>query len=463
MSEKVDAKQIIESLRNDPQALIDLCLQQLQRIDELAKELEAERGRRRELERRVEELEREIKRPAAPFRKPPDKRKQDPKTPGRKKGHPPTTRDKPDRVDQFVEVPLEVCPQCGAPLDGAEPIEQFIEEIPPVRPIVTRLITYRAQCACCKSHVRSRHPLQVSKACGAAGVQLGPRASAFALELTHRHGLTKRKTCRVLKDAFGLNLSPGGLVQLAHRIAGRLTADYDALKQCLAAAPALHVDETSWWVGGPKWWLWVFTDPQGTLYRVAPSRGRDIIRDTIGAQFDGVLISDCLNIYDDVCAKQHKCYSHHLKAISEAIQAHDQNGEGFLQQLKTVLKTAMLIKTIWPQLTDALRRDTRNGLTARARELLSRPRGDPLEEAIRRRLEKQEDHLFTFLDHSAVDATNNLAERQLRPAVIARKLSCGNKTARGARTWEILTSLITTAHQRGDSTVQLIEQAVRPC
>jgi len=30
---------------------------------------------------------------------------------------------------------------------------------------------------------------------------------------------------------------------------------------------------------------------------------------------------------------------------------------------------------------------------------------------------------------------SNLAERQLRPAVIARKVSCGNKTPKGAQTW----------------------------
>jgi hypothetical protein len=50
---------------------------------------------------------------------------------------------------------------------------------------------------------------------------------------------------------------------------------------------------------------------------------------------------------------------------------------------------------------------------------------------VRKRLNKRRDHLFTFLDHDGVDATNNLAERQLRPAVIARKISCGNKTQKG--------------------------------
>ena len=70
---------------------------------------------------------------------------------------------------------------------------------------------------------------------------------------------------------------------------------------------------------------------------------------------------------------------------------------------------------------------TRRTLEIAADELLATPRRDPREEHVRRRLAKQRDHLFTFLDHPDVPATNNLAERQLRPAVIARKLSCGNK------------------------------------
>ena len=63
---------------------------------------------------------------------------------------------------------------------------------------------------------------------------------------------------------------------------------------------------------------------------------------------------------------------------------------------------------------------------------------------MRLRVYKQRDHLFTFLDHEDVDATNDLAESQLRPAVIARKISCGNKTPKGARTWQILASLAAT-------------------
>jgi hypothetical protein len=81
--------------------------------------------------------------------------------------------------------------------------------------------------------------------------------------------------------------------------------------------------------------------------------------------------------------------------------------------------------------------------------LLADPRIDrPQEEKVRQRLRKQCDHLFVFLDLAEVHATNNLAERQLRPTVIARKLSAGNKTRAGADAWAILTSLGATARQQ---------------
>jgi Transposase IS66 family len=104
-------------------------------------------------------------------------------------------------------------------------------------------------------------------------------------------------------------------------------------------------------------------------------------------------------------------------------------------------------------------RDLRQALERKASQLLELPRSEPNEEAVRHRLNKQRDHLFTFLDHNGVDATNNLAERQLRPAVIARKVSCGNKTQKGARTWQILTSLAATCAQRATSFIAEIARA----
>ena len=104
-------------------------------------------------------------------------------------------------------------------------------------------------------------------------------------------------------------------------------------------------------------------------------------------------------------------------------------------------------------------RDLRQALQCKAVQLLEPPRSEPNEQAVRNRLHKQRDHLFTFLDHDGVEATNNLAERQLRPAVIARKISCGNKTPKGAQTWQILASLAATCAQRATSFIAALARA----
>ena len=195
-----------------------------------------------------------------------------------------------------------------------------------------------------RSDVRSQHPLQMSLAIGAAGVHLGPRALALAADLNKAKGLSMRKTCAVLRDCFGLRLSPGGLSQAMDRLAAKVKPQYDALARELRQAPALHSDETSWWVAGPGWWLWVFTTQLLTFYVVAQSRGRDLLNDILGKDFRGVLISDCLATYDDTTALQQKCSAHHHKAIRQAKDLHPQNGEGFLCEVAALLRAAVALQ-----------------------------------------------------------------------------------------------------------------------
>jgi transposase len=83
-------------------------------------------------------------------------------------------------VDEQIRVNLECCPHCQGPVSQKQSLTQYIEEIPVVRPRVTQLTTEAGWCEHCQCEVCSTHPLQVSRASGAAGVQLGPRALALA-------------------------------------------------------------------------------------------------------------------------------------------------------------------------------------------------------------------------------------------------------------------------------------------
>jgi transposase len=241
-------------------------------------------------------------------------------------------------------------------------------------------------------------------------------------------------------------------------MARRLKAEDEALMAALKAEPVLHTDETSWWVGRSGFSLWVLTNRAGTGYRIVPSRSR-LQAEALMGDYQGVLVSDCLNIYDELTPHQHKCYAHHLKEIGKALDDPKARASPYLQELRALLCGAMALKAEMSGLPAAQVGRMRQALEANADRLLGPPRtaanagaeAAPVEERLRHRLLKQRDHLFTFLDHQAVPATNNLAERQLRPAVISRKLSCGNKTEHGARTWQVLVSLAATCRQTGAS------------
>ena len=221
----------------------------------------------------------------------------------------------------------------------------------------------------------------------------------------------------------------------------------------------VYSEETSWWVGGPGWWLWVFVNARSTLCLVDQSRRRCVVTELLGTNFGGVLVSDCLAICDDATALQQKCYAHHHKAISQAKALHPSQGEGFLTEVAAMLRAAVALQGHKAQYDPQSFSALRQALERKAVQLLDSPRGEPCEEAVRNRLNKQRDHLFTFLEHDGVDATNNLAERQLCPAVIARKISCGNKTKKGAHTWQILASLAATCAQRATSFIAELARA----
>lgn len=406
-----------------------------------------------ELQDELEKARRKSKRQAAPFGRDKKKRRKK-KKPGRKKGHEGSHRAVPDVVHEVREVPLVSCPECGEGVDqqSVRRVRQYIEDIvPAIR--VTELTTFECDCAHCGKPIRSTDPLQVSTATGAAAAQLGPRALGLAVFVNKTLGVSLRKTCALL-DKFGLKLTPGGLSHALARVASRISTSYDTLVKGLRHDDVVYADETSWWVGERGWWLWVFSNRQRTVYQVRKSRGSDVVADVLGDDFEGVLSSDCYQAYDAIACRKNKCYAHHLRAVSDALVKNPTSE--FLMEVQLLLRTALAVGTLDG---DKARQVAR--LKAWARRLLLPERRDETEQKVRNRLEKQRLHLFTFLEYDGVDPTNNQAERDLRPAVIARKISCGNRTTAGARTFEILASTAATLEKQGRSVVDEIATAMR--
>lgn len=439
--------EVIERLRREKEELAEVNARLVAAKSGLECEIAKLKEELEKAQERIEELERTAARQAAPFRRREALKVAEKKPPGRKPGHPGMRRPRPVHVDHEVEQALPACPHCGGAVHDRAPLTQYIEELPPVRPVVTRLTTWSGVCAQC-GPVQSTHPLQVSRGQGAAGVQLGPRAVAWATLLNKQFGIPLRKTCSILRHGFGLKLSAGGLAQMLHRVAAKLRPQYEALRKQVRRSPANYMDETSWYVGDPHWVLWVCTAPEYTLYHVDPSHGGGVAEKLLGREYAGVLVTDCHGAYRRFTCPQHKCIAHHLRALHKSRGKNSRKTSRYLDAWEQLWLDVIELRRQRDALPAETFAERRAALEATWDQLLARPVTQAGDRYFWGRMRNVGGHHFGCL-YFDVEATNNRAERAIRPAVIARKISCGNRTQRGASTWQILVSLATTAQQCG--------------
>ena len=407
-----------------------------------------------QLQQRIAELERAGKRQAPPFAR--KKRSAHPKKPGRKVGqgsfkH--RAKPAPEEVNESKEAPLEACPECSGELADRKEHEQFVIDIPPVEPVITRFVTHSGYCARCGKRVRSQHPEQISNATGAAGVVVGPRAKALAADMKHRLGLSYEKVCELINDAFGLKVTRSAWCQADQRLAQRTRPVYQELIEVIRASALAHADETGWRIGTLSAWLWVFTNQEVTVYAIKDNRSHDVVVEILGQAFQGVLVSDCFTAYDHgelADWLKQKCVGHLLKNLSDIEDQKTGGAVRFARDVMALLREALALKKEKPDLDTTTFTQRANTLEARLDRLIHERRRftDPDNKRFAKRLRKHRDHLLRFLYVDELEATNNLAERRLRPAVITRKTAGCNRTQGGADAHAILSSVLVTCRQR---------------
>lgn len=392
-----------------------------------------------QLRERLAEVERAGKRQATPFRR--EEHKADPQKPGRKPGQGTFSyrvQSQPEAVTETKEAPLTGCPECGGPLTDIKAHEQFVEDILEIQPQVTRYVTHSGYGGRCRRRMRSRHPEQISEATGASGVLIGPRAKALAADLKHRLGVPFAKICEVLDVGFRLKWTRSGACQADARLAEQARPVYQELIELIRQCAVVHSDETGWRIGTLSAWLWVFTNRQVTVYTIKESRGQDVVVEILGKEFAGILVSDCFVAYDHhelaEWLKQ-KCLGHILKDLSQMEEEKTRGAVRFARDVMAVLRAALALRDQKPKLSAEAFSEQAAEIEQRLDALIDEKRRltDPDNVRLAKRLRKQREHLLRFLYVEGLDATNNRAERQLRPAVVTRK-TCGcNRTRRGRR------------------------------
>jgi transposase len=427
----------------DRDALIALILRQAAIIEELRAEIEA--------------LQRSGKRQAAPFSK--GTRKEDPKRPGRKPGQGLfRTRGAP-APEALCEPPIDVdtaeaeCPKCGGELDEGRVEEVSTTDLPEVvRPRV-RLFRVRVRrCRRCKAAVRGRHPEVAAGQRGASAHRLGPRLLAAAHFLHYGLGVPVRKLPKLLETLAGVRLSQGAVtLDALRKAAAAIGTTYRNLCDSVREAPFVHTDDTGWREGGSPRWLMVFETDAATVFQIRPRQRNEEVRERIPADYAGVMIVDRGSSYEAAAlaaVRKQACLAHVLRTLREVLETKTRGASRFARRLKDLLQQAMAMRRrrlAGPVAADFAERVRRLKWMI-TDHLRDRSLQDPDNQRLLNELGRWHDagSLLRFLDDPRIEPTNNRAERALRPAVIARKVSQCTKNAGGSHAFEAWTSVVRT-------------------
>ena len=391
-----------------------------------------------------------------PYSKPPGKSRK--RRPGAKKGHAGSRRKAPDRVDWQKEHRADRCPDCGGKLKRCEETRtRYTEDIPDVQPEVTEHVIHRDWCPNCKKKVEAA----VTDAL--PGSNLGNHVLVLSAWLHYALGNTLSQIVEVFNFHLQMKITSGGLVQMWYRLQAILYSWYEQIQREALKSAVLHGDESGWRVNGKTHWLWCFANDKLTYFMIDRSRGSPALMKFFIEEFAGTLVTDFWGAYNAVvCALRQTCLVHLLRELehTEKYKSPGKHWPAFAKKLRRLLGDAIRLWRRRDELPAATYASRRDRLAARLAELIDTPWEDAHARRLVKRLRRHQNDLFTFLHQANVPFDNNAAERAIRPAVIIRKNSYGNRSDQGADCQAVLMSVFRTLKQRGHDPIKTIVNAL---
>ena len=439
--------------------------QQLERqrreIEKLREQVAERDGRIADAEKQIADLERQLaarKKNSTNSSKPPSTdgmagaqrrrcspRKKSGRKPGGQPGHTGHERPRVENPDRIEEVLPQQCKRCGTALPQAprerqtagDVFRRQIVDLPEViLPVVTEYQYPKVVCPCCQNQTRAALRPEHEH-------EIGERLTGVISYLIAVRKMTRRDVHATLRDLFGVEISVGSVQKAWEETSDAVQAPYEELEQLLPAEAVVNSDETGSRTNGEKRWVWVLCAPWFVFYHIASNRGVEVLVQLLGEAFGGILCSDrCPTYLSYHHGLAQFCWAHlqrTLKGIKEYATTEDA-----VHFARDMLAAVEMLFGLWYRFRGEA------GVGAR---LLSRAelieQSIPIQKKIcrlaalyldsadrevrnlARAFYEHWEKLFMFLEHEGVEPTNNVSERALRLFVLIRKITYGNRSAKG--------------------------------
>ncbi|MEM4835440.1 MAG: IS66 family transposase [Ferroplasma sp.] len=357
-----------------------------------------------------------------------------------------------DTPDEVIHVSTEKCPECNHPLGSPIRTEKkTIFDIPPPQKIkITEFQLDVYKCSNCGSEIRSKHI-----DCPQTG-DMGIYLLNYITMLKYNLRGVIRKVQEFLLRNNDLKLSVKGINDALLRVGDACRNEYAAIQERIRRSKWVHIDETGFHVNGNKYWLWAFRSAENdVLIVIVDSRGRDVVRDTLGGDFHGPAIVDGWKVYSYLTIIQ-RCWAHLIREVD----AFKSSGKG--------KELSEEIHSMFGELKESLksedmddRRSMKEKYDTRIEEIVKRY--DPISE-----LHKPVEYIrnglgswFTCLLYKGMEPTNNLAEQAIREHVVIRKIIGTFRSEGGSQNYQYISSLLSTWRLQGKSMFVEMDKILR--
>lgn len=321
---------------------------------------------------------------------------------------------------------------------------------------MTEYQVYDGCCTGCKKRVKGKLPNGLPK-----GILTAESLSKITL-LVAQYRLSRREVKQLLGDFFDLHICIGTISNAERLVSEALTAAVKDIENQLQVSDHAHLDETSHRRSGKTEWLWVACNDKVSLFKIFDNRAQSSAKALIGEHYQGMTITDRYGAYSFLSSLQRQYCWAHLKRdfvrISEKLDPKEAYiGECLSQAQRRIFywyNQCELNQKSHVQLFLIRQIKRFYGYLKKGMQLT----GTTTARFCAKLLHKRKS-LWHFLKNPTIASTNNLAERNLRHAVLWRKKTFGTRSHRGNRFVERMLTVMMTAKQLGKNIIyELFDQ-----
>ena len=343
----------------------------------------------------------------------------------------------------------DTCPDCGSFLEDKGTKARTVIDCQPVKMKKILYHLQRKRCPKCKKLISARPPSVFAKCL---------YSNQLLTYVAVQHYIYGNTLGQIEKQT-GIGYS--SLVDAMHQLSKRLKDVPNALIQTYRDSLVKHADETGWRTDGNNGYAWLFCTPEISIFRVRRTRSASVPREVFGEKpVPGVLVVDRYNGYNKMPCSIQYCYAHLLRTVKDLEKNFPENTEieSFVEALALQLTNAISLRT-W-DITDKQFKRQAAKIKNEILNIVNRQARHPAIQKIQDIFREKADRLYHWADDRNVPADNNLAERELRPLVIARKISFGSQSDVGAKTREILMTVLHTLKKRSPDVTTAFKSAL---